>query len=112
MSTQRYISTSFWDDKWIRTLSPEQRYVYMYLLTNPQTNIAGIYQITIDRISFDTGYSIAELRDIFESFLGMGKAIFHDEEWMILPTWTKHQRVTERDNNRKGIDYILKSLPD
>lgn len=32
--------------------------------------------------------------------------------WLILPNWPKHQKVGKDDNNRKGIDSILKSLPD
>ena len=112
MATQRYISTSFWEDLWIRSLDPAERYLYMYMLTNPLTNIAGIYQITIDRIAFDTGYDERTLRPMIERFETAGKAYFFRDEWILLPTWPKHQRVRERDNIRTGIDTILMNLPD
>jgi len=111
MSTQRYISTSFWNDKWIRTLDPSERYLYMYLLTNPQTNISGIYQITIDRIAFDTGYDERTLRPMLERFKKAGKAAFIYDEWIILPSWPKHQKWEIKETIKKGIDSVVKSLP-
>lgn len=112
MATQRYISTSFWTDKWIRELDPSERYLYMYLLTNPETTIAGVYKITIDRIAFDTGYDVRTLRPILDRFAAAGKAHFYADEWIIIPSWPRHQRIKEKDNNRRGIDKILLELPD
>jgi hypothetical protein len=111
MATQRYISTSFWDDKWIRSLDPSERYLYMYLLTNPQTNIAGIYQITMDRIGFDTGYDERTLKPMIDRFQKAGKAYFVFDEWIILPTWPKHQKADSKSTIRAGIESSLKSTP-
>lgn len=112
MATQRYISTSFWTDKWVRSLDPSERYLYLYLLTNPETNIAGIYDITIDRIAFDTGYDERTLRPMLERFSAAGKAYYINDEWVVIPSWPRHQKIKERDNNRKGIDTILMELPE
>ncbi len=112
MSTQRYISTSFWDDRWIRSLNPSDRYLYLYLMTNPLTNIAGIYQTTLDRIAFDTGYDDRTLAPMLQKFADAGKAIFYHDEWMILPSWPQHQRMGERDKVRLGIDKLLLALPE
>lgn len=112
MATQRYISTSFWTDKWIRSLDPSERYLYMYLLTNPETNIAGVYDITLDRIAFDTGYDERTLRPMFERFAEAGKVYFYDEEWIILPTWPKHQQYDKRAKIRDGIVSVLQDIPE
>ena len=112
MSTQRYISTSFWNDKWIRTIDPSERYLYMYLLTNPQTNIAGIYQITLDRIAFDTGYDERTLLMVFDRFEAAGKAVFFHDEWIILPSWPKHQKWEKKRTIRAGIESALKEIPE
>jgi len=111
MATQRYVSTSFWDDKWIRSLNPSDRYLYLYLMTNPLTNIAGVYEITIDRIAFDTGYDERTLRPMLDRFARDGKAFFYQGEWMILPTWPKHQKWEKSSKIRKGIASLLKTLP-
>jgi len=111
MATQRYISTSFWTDKWVRTLDPAERYLYIYLLTNPQTNIAGVYQITMDRIAFDTGYDERTLEPMLRRFAQAGKAHMIDDEWMAIPSWPKHQRISQRGKVLRGIRKILSELP-
>lgn len=111
MSTQRYISTSFWDDKWIRSLDPSERYLYMYLLTNTLTTISGIYRITIDRMAYDTGYDERTLAPMLARFLKAGKAAHFEGEYMILPSWPKHQKWDTKETIKKGIDSDLKTIP-
>ena len=83
----------------------------MYLLTNPLTNIAGVYQITIDRVAFDTGYDERTLRPMFERFTVSKKAYYLDENWIILPTWPKHQKWKVRSKIKTGIERCLEELP-
>jgi len=111
MGSQRYISTSFWNDKWIRSQNPSERYLYMYLLTNTETNIAGVYQTTIDRIAYDTGYDERTVRPMLAKFAEAGKAHFFDDEWIILPSWPKHQKWEIKPTIKKGMDAILEKLP-
>jgi hypothetical protein len=107
----RYVSTSFWDDEWIQSLDPSEKLLYLYLLTNPLTTIAGIYKITVRRMCFDTGFNTDTIGHILGKLEKAGK-VFMFNGWLILPNWPKHQKVGKDDNNRKGIDTILKSLPD
>ena len=111
MSTQRYISTSFWDDPWIKRLKPDERYLYLYLLTNPLTNIAGVYQISMDRICFDSGYKPDKTKSILEIFEKSGKAFFYKEELIIIPGWPKHQKWEKASKIKQGIETVLKKLP-
>ncbi len=111
MATQRYISTSFWDDKWIMELNPSEKFLYMYLLTNPLTNIAGIYKITKNRISFDSGFEISTVEEIIMRFEKDRKAFHYNNEFVILPTWPKHQQFEKRIKIKTGIEAVLKELP-
>lgn len=111
MSTQRYISTSFWDDKWIRSLDPSERYLYMYLLTNTLTTISGIYRITVDRMAYDTGYDERTLAPMLDRFMKAKKAHHFDGEYMILPSWPKHQKWETKSKIRDGIVSCLQDLP-
>lgn len=110
MATQRYISTSFWDDEWIHKLDPSEKLLYLYFMTNPLTSIAGIYKLSESRICFDTGFNENTIRHIMSKF-ELAKKAYRYEEWIIIPNWSKHQKVKERDNIRKGIDNLLLSLP-
>lgn len=107
----RYIATSFWDDEWVQKLDPSEKLLYLYFLTNPLTNIAGIYKITIRRMCFDTGFNTDTIEHILDKFEKAGKAYFFNG-WLVLPNWPKHQKIGKNDNNRKGIDTILKELPE
>ena len=63
MAKNRYIDTQFWDKKYIRSLKPHGKLLYLYLFTNSLATIAGAYEITEERIAFDTGLPIDEIRD-------------------------------------------------
>ena len=112
MAAQRYISTSFWDDEWVQNLAVNKKLIYMYLLTNPLTNIAGVYKITARRMAFDTGVSEKTLIRILDEFAEAGKAYYFSNEWIILPNWPKHQQADKRAKIRAGIDNILSDLPE
>lgn len=116
MSNQRYIDVSFWDDAWIQDLDPSEKLVYMYLLTNPLTNIAGVYQLTRKRICFDTGFTSETIGHILQKFES-AKKVYTFNEYIILKNWCKHQKVegsapNKVSNVKIGIDRILNELPD
>ena len=110
MSTQRYISTSFWDDGWIQSIDPSEKLLYLYLMTNPLTNIAGIYKITDKRIHDDTGFSVDMLHRLLGRFEQAKKA-YRFGEYIILPNWPKHQKWREKKTIETGIRKILAELP-
>lgn len=110
MSTQRFVSTSFWDDPWVTTLNKDEKLLYLYLLTSPLTNIAGVYQISIKRMSFDTTLSVEEIKKILTVFKEAGKAYFYDNQIIVLPKWPKHQKWREKKKIEIGIVAILKTL--
>ena len=112
MASQRYVSTSFWDDFWVQELDPSEKLLYLYLITNPLTTIAGVYQITLRRMAFDTGFTSETITRLLQRFSRDGKAHFILEEWMVIPNWTKHQKVTKISNVRKGIDAVLLAIPE
>lgn len=110
MATQRYISTSFWNDPWVQTLTPTEKFLYLYLLTNPLTNIAGVYEITERRMIFDTSLTSKQIRGALSKF-GKAKKAVKYQNWIILPAWPSHQRYDKSDRIRKGIETILELLP-
>jgi len=111
MAKQRYISTSFWDDAWIQELDPSEKLLYLYLMTNPLTNIAGVYKITLRRIVFDTGFNKDTVTRILDRFKKDKKAVLYGE-YMIIPSWPKHQQWDKRTKIREGIEAMLKEIPE
>ena len=55
----RNISLTFWTDSKVDDdFTPEDKYFYLYLLTNPHTNICGCYEISIKQMERETGYNV------------------------------------------------------
>lgn len=79
MATFRKVHTKFWSDSFIQSLSPEKKFFYLYLLTNEATRQCGIYEITKQRISFDTGYNIDNVSILLNYFIELGKIKFNDQ---------------------------------
>lgn len=110
MSTQRYIDTSFWDDSWVQELDPSEKLLYIYLLTNPLTNIAGVMELTVKRICFDTGFNSDTVTHILRKFEEATK-VYRYNNYIIIRNFPKHQQL-KSDNVIKGIAAILCKLPD
>lgn len=71
MAIYRSVQMSFWTDtKIVDNFTPEDKYFYLYLLTNPHTNLAGCYEISFKQMSDELGYTketIEKLLDRLEN---------------------------------------------
>ncbi|CUB43985.1 hypothetical protein M3616_11085 [Bacillus velezensis] len=69
MAKYRHVRTEFWQDpKVLEEMTPEDRYFYLYLLTNPFTSQIGIYSITKKQMAFDIGHSIESINSLMDRF--------------------------------------------
>jgi hypothetical protein len=70
MAKFRKVRIDFWMDPIVsEEMTPEDRYFYLYLLTNPRTTHIGIYKITKKQMAFDIGYSIESIHSLMERFI-------------------------------------------
>jgi hypothetical protein len=66
------------DDAIVQELSLQENIYYCTYITNPYTNIAGVYKITQKRMSFDTGLDqeaigqINAIRKVEDRLLSLG----------------------------------------
>lgn len=66
MARYRNVSTSFWtDSRVVDDFTPEDKYIYLYCMTNPHTNLCGCYEVSIKQMADETGYN----RDTIERLL-------------------------------------------
>jgi len=69
MAKFRQIRTSFWKDAYIQDeMTAEDKFFYLYLMTNDQTSQIGIYEITKKKMSFDLGYSMESINALVTRF--------------------------------------------
>ena len=77
----RLVYTEFWNDpKVMEEMTPEDKYFYLYLLTNPWTNMIGVYRIVKKQMAFDLGYSIESVNSLMDRFENFHKLIIYNND--------------------------------
>lgn len=108
MSKLRSINTAFWSDTWIETLDPNYKLLFLYLVTNDKTNMLGIYEASIRKISFETGLDIETVENGLKAFERINKVKYIDN-YIILVNYMKHQNYNT--NMKKSAIDIYNNLP-
>ena len=117
MALYRNVSMSFWtDSKIVDDFSPDDRYVYLYLFTNPHTSLCGCYEISIKQMSDETGLSASKIRSIISRLEQKHDVIRYSEdtkEVLILNwykyNWTKSEKfkvpLVKEIDNVKNVEF-------
>src|SRR5690625_3261882 len=93
MAKFRMVYTEFWNDpKTIEEMTPEDKYFFLYLLTNPNTKQIGIYQITKKQMAFDMGYSMETINSLLDRFLNHHDLAKYNEDTreIAIRNWGKY----------------------
>jgi DnaD/phage-associated family protein len=110
MAKFRMIQTGFWNDpKVMEEMTPEDKFFFMYLLTNPQVTQIGIYRITKKQVAFETGFSVETVQLLFERFLHQHELIRYNAETreLAIKNWGKHNLGR---GGKPMLDCIRKEL--
>lgn len=108
MSKLRSLNTSFWSDPFIEDLKPDEKLVFIYLITNDKTNMLGIYESSIRKMSFETGVEKKRLETILKAFEGLGK-VKYINNYVVLTNYLKHQNFNT--NMKKSAIDCYNNLP-
>ena len=107
MDKHRYIKTKFWSDNFIVSLNPTERYLFLYFLTNEHTNIAGIYELPLPLMVFETKLNPQVINKSLSKLVGK---VEYFEGWIYVKNFSKHQNP-ENPNIIEGIKRIWEELP-
>ncbi|WP_095021955.1 hypothetical protein [Bacillus thuringiensis] len=115
MAKYRHVQTSFWSDARVsEEMTPEDKYFYLYLMTNEHTKQIGVYQITRKQIAFELGYSIETVKALLERFVSYHKLVMYNEETreICLVNWGKYNLNKGGKPIEDCIKKELKSIKD
>ena len=90
MATYRQVKLAFWTDHLISdNFSAEDKYFFLYLLTNPHTNLCGCYEISYKQLKDETGYSRESISVLINRFEKTYNIIRYDTETyeMLILNW-------------------------
>lgn len=108
MSKLRSVSTAFWSDPFIEDLTPTQKLLFLYLITNEKTNMLGIYESSIKKISFETGIKKDDVVNGLKAFETLNK-VKYENNYVILVNYIKHQNFNT--NMKKSAIDVYNNLP-
>jgi len=99
---KRFIDTKIWDKAWFRKLTPENKLLWVYILT--KCDHAGILDGDWEAASFFLGNSIYEYEEIPEVI--RNKMIPIDDDQFFIPSFIEYQYGTLRINSKPHLSVI------
>lgn len=102
------INTRFWIDDYISNLDPIEKLLFLYLLTNPYTDICGVYEIPTKHIALETGIDKEMVLKILRRFESEHK-VYYENGWVAIVNFAKHQ--LKNPKVEKGIEIGLSKAP-
>lgn len=93
MAIFRNVHISFWTDpKVVDDFTPEDKYFFVYLLTNPHTNLCGCYEISIKQMSDELGYNKETVEKLLDRFHAVHQRLAYCKQTkeLLLYNWPKY----------------------
>lgn len=106
MAVYRQVKLSFWTDSFIcDNFSAEDKYFYLYALTNQHTNLCGCYDVSFKQMAGEMGYSIESIASIIDRFEHKYNLIRYDRRTneLLILNWSKHN-WTDSPKFRKPLE--------
>ena len=100
MALYRNVQTSFWTDvKVSDDFTPEDRYFYLYLFTNPHTNLCGCYELSVKQAALETGYTVEKVDKLIKRLENAFQVIQYNKETreLIIVKWFKYNWTSSGD---------------
>ena len=105
MAVYRNICVTFWTDSKIDDdFTPEDKYFYLYLLTNPHTTICGCYELSIKQMTRETGYKSSKVKQELQRLERIHKVIVYDYKTkeVLIINWSKYN-WSKSENVKKAV---------
>lgn len=109
MALYRNIQMDFWSDtKVVDDFTPEDKFFYLYMLTNSHTNLSGCYEISLKQMADEMGYSRDTVEKLVKRFTKEHGIIIYSNETkeLLLLNWYKYNWT----NSEKFRKPLLKEI--
>lgn len=115
MANFRNINMSFWEDgKVVDDFTPEDKYGFLYCMTNPHTNLCGCYEVSIRQISREMGYTEDAVIHLLKRLDSMHNVIRYDAKTkeLLIVNWAKYNWSDSDKLNKPLLAEIRKIKSD
>lgn len=109
MSRRVLIDSKLWNDPWVLdTLSPQEKLLFLYLITNDRGNVIGIYEISLRTIANELGFDRAEVESMLASF---GEKVVYIDGWIVLKNALKNQNY-HSPKIQSAVKTVCEKVPE
>ena len=104
------VERGYWQDEFILELTPEQKFFYLYLMSNSKVNTLGAYVFPMTMSTLELGYNRDTVKKLLDHFVEAGK-IMYDETTneVFLLNWSKrnwNKRTATLRALKKDVDAL------
>lgn len=104
------VERGYWQDEFILELTPEQKFFYLYLMSNSKVNTLGAYVFPMTMSTLELGYNRDTVKKLLDHFVEAGK-IMYDETTneVFLLNWPKRnwtKRTATLRALKKDVDAL------
>jgi len=110
MANYRQIHTQIWRDNWFLDLEPDEKLLFIYLFSNDNSNLAGLYELHERIVALETGLDLKRINEIVSKLEGDGKIFYRDGVVWIVNMQKYHSNAGEKV--RRSIEIIIDGIPD
>src|SRR4030042_2776590 len=110
MSNYRQIHTQIWKEDWFIELSAQDKLLFIYLFSNDNSNLVGLYKISIRVIAFETGLDPDYINQALARFESAQRVIYREGIIWIVHMWRYHNNASPKVQTR--IKNDLEYIPD
>lgn len=107
MADYRQIHTQIWKDGWFLDLPPDGKLLFIYLFSNERASIAGIYELPLKVIAFETELDKDRVVELLELFDKVGKVHYDFERSLV---WIVNLRKYNESASPKVQTRITRDL--
>jgi len=112
MASYRQIHTKIWKDPWFLDLPPDRKLLFIYLFSNEQANMMGLYQLPLKVIAFETGLDAQAVKEGLDQFAVDGKVYYEDHHIWIVNMFQYNANNPSSPKTQAHVLNTLDAIPD
>lgn len=106
----RILYTKIYKDEFFADLTPSEKFLFIYYLTNEKVNIIHCYEITDREVTFDTGIDRDKIGVFKEKLQKSGRMLFF-QSYVYLRNASKYENYTGEKNEHAKEDLVKQMSP-
>lgn len=105
----RLVYSKIWTDDFFAELTPSEKLLFLYFLTNEKINILHLYEVPAREIAFDTGLTLEEIDNIKNKFQAKEKLRFY-KNYVYISNASRYQEYRGEKNESAKLK-LTRQLP-